>query len=189
MRAHGVQGATGRPLAGRAPDPAPQVAGQGSRRPRRPEWPEPGRRRRGVGRGAGQQRGWGRRSRGSMTGGGPGLAEAVCGGRRRRTGRSGENRGAMEPGAVTNGDGGRGQQARVGRAQCAAGARWSCAGVGTAEVSARERGGAHGGGVGTRAVGSGRSDEVDRRRGRGGSDGKWRRVDDEARPRLHLGAA
>ena len=26
-----VQGATGRPLAGRAPDPAPQVAGQGSR--------------------------------------------------------------------------------------------------------------------------------------------------------------
>ena len=42
-----VQGATGRPLAGRAPDPAPQVAGQGSRRPRRPEWPEPGRRRRG----------------------------------------------------------------------------------------------------------------------------------------------
>ena len=54
-----VQGATGRPLAGRAPDPAPQAAGQGSRRPRRPEWPEPGRRRRGVGRGAGQQRGWG----------------------------------------------------------------------------------------------------------------------------------
>ena len=103
-----VQGATGRPLAGRAPDPAQQVAGQGSRRPRRPEWPEPGRRRRGVGRGAGQQRGWGRRSRGSMTGGGSGLAEAVCGGRRRRTGRSGENRGAMEPGAVTNGDGGRG---------------------------------------------------------------------------------
>ena len=54
-----VQEATGRPLAGRAPDPTQQGTGQGSRRPRRPERPEPGRRWRGVGRGAGQQRGWG----------------------------------------------------------------------------------------------------------------------------------
>ena len=54
-----VQEATGRPLAGRAPDPTQQGTGQGSRRPRRPERPEQGRRWRGVGRGAGQQRGWG----------------------------------------------------------------------------------------------------------------------------------
>ena len=37
-----VQEATGRPLAGRAPDPTQQGTGQGSRRPRRPERSEPG---------------------------------------------------------------------------------------------------------------------------------------------------
>ena len=54
-----VQEATGRPLAGRAPDPMQQATGQGCHRPRRPEQPKQGRRWRGVGRGAGQQRGWG----------------------------------------------------------------------------------------------------------------------------------
>ena len=143
----------------------------------------------GAGRGAraanGQRR---RQERGEA------MAEAAGAGELVAQGRAGGHGAGQAAGAASCGGGdawrrGRGRRARVGRAQCPAGVRWSCAGVGTAAVSARERGGAHGGGVGTRAVGSGRSDEVDRRRGRGGSDGKWRRVDDEARPRLHLGAA
>ena len=174
---------------GRAP--APEVAARVVRR--RERWgPAP------LGRGgtSGRCRTWG--ARGQRPAATPeegrghgrdGRSRGVSGARRGRRPRRGQAPGTASCGGGDARRRGRGQQARVGRAQCAAGARWSCAGVGTAEVSARERGGAHGGGVGTRAVGSGRSDEVDRRRGRGGSDGKWRRVDDEARPRLHLGAA
>ena len=74
-----VQEATGRPLAGRAPDPTQQGTGQGSRRPRRPERPETGVDGEGLAAARASSAVGGRRSRGSTTRGWLGLAEAVGG--------------------------------------------------------------------------------------------------------------